>query len=72
VTFVNNDRNIHQIQPNPLHLHTDCPEVNAVGYLVTGQAKASDPLETVRPCGFHDHTNEGDVRFYGTVFVDPR
>jgi hypothetical protein len=25
-----------------------------------------------RPCGFHDHVNEGDARFYGTVFVDPR
>jgi hypothetical protein len=32
----------------------------------------SDAFPVARPCGFHDHVNEGDTRFYGTVFVDPR
>jgi hypothetical protein len=72
VTFLNNDSGPHEIQSNPLHLHTDCPDLNAVGFLVPGQSKSSGPLQTVRACGFHDHTNEGDSRFYGAVFVDPR
>jgi len=72
VTFVNNDTNAHDIQSNPLHLHTDCPELNAVGYVVPGQSRASASLTVVRGCGFHDHVNEGDSRYYGAVFVDPR
>jgi|SRR5581483_3471307 len=72
VLFVNRDAVTHQIQSDPLHLHTDCPELNAVDFLVTGQTGRSDPMEHLRGCGFHDHVNEGDARFYGTVWVDPR
>jgi len=72
VTFVNDDANVHEIQSNPLHLHTDCPELNAVSFLVPGQARSSNPFATAGGCGFHDHTNESDSRFYGTVFVDKR
>jgi hypothetical protein len=72
VTFVNDDARVHDMRSDPLHLQTDCPELNVVGMVVPGQSRASDPLQHVRPCGFHDHVNEGDVRFYGTVFVDPR
>jgi hypothetical protein len=72
VTFVNRDGRIHDIRSNPLHLQIDCPELNAIGTMVTGQSRASDPLEHLRACGFHDHVNDGDTRFYGTVFVDPR
>jgi hypothetical protein len=72
VTFVNNDSNIHEIQSNPLHVHTDCPELNVVSFLVPGQSRSSTPLTVVRGCGFHDHVNESDSRFYGAVFVDPR
>jgi hypothetical protein len=72
VTFVNNDLVNHEIRSDPLHLHTDCPELNAVGYLVPGQSRASDPLRVARACGFHDHTREGDLAFHGTVFIDAR
>jgi hypothetical protein len=72
VAFSNNDVSIHEIQSDPLHLHTDCPELNAVGLLVPGQSRLSNPFTVVRACGFHDHTNEGDARFYGAVFVDSR
>ena len=72
VTFVNNDARVHDMRSDPLHLQTDCPELNAIGTLVTGESRASDPLEHLRVCGFHDHVNDGDARFYGVVFVDPR
>jgi plastocyanin len=72
VTFVNQDSADHEIQSNPLHLHTDCPAMNSVGFIVPGQSRLSDPLPVAKPCGFHDHTREGDAAFYGTVFVDPR
>jgi hypothetical protein len=72
VTFVNDDARVHDMRSNPLHLQTDCPELNAVGTVVPGQSKASDPLQHLRGCGFHDHVDEADTRLYGTVFVDPR
>ena len=72
VTFFNDSAGVHEIQSNPLHLHTDCPELNAVSFIVPGQSRSSDPFRTVRGCGFHDHANEADSRFYGVVFVDPR
>lgn len=72
LTFTNTDTANHEIASNPLHLHTDCPELNAIGFLVPGQSRTTSAPGIVRACGFHDHTNEGDARFYGTVFVDPR
>jgi hypothetical protein len=72
VTFLNQDSTNHEIQSNPLHLHTDCPALNGVGFIVPGQSRTSDPFPVAQPCGFHDHTREGNVAFYGTVFVDPR
>jgi hypothetical protein len=71
VTFVNRDAVNHEIQSDPLHLHTDCPALN-IGVIVPGQSRSSNPLPDVRACGFHDHTREADIAFYGTVFVDPR
>ena len=72
VVFANNDPRVHDIRSDPLHLQTGCPELNALGTLVTEQSRASDALQHVRGCGFHDHVNEGDARYYGTVFVDAR
>jgi len=72
VAFIDAGAAVHEIRSNPLHLHTDCPELNAVGFIVTGQTNVSDPMQHVRGCGFHDHVNEADARFYGTVFVDAR
>jgi hypothetical protein len=71
VTFLNSDVANHEIDSNPLHVHTDCPELN-VGFVVPGESRSSGQLPILRACGFHDHLHEGDSRYYGTVFVDPR
>jgi hypothetical protein len=72
VTFINRDVTGHDIQSNPLHVYTDCPALNSIGFLPPTQSRESAPLPIARACGFHDHVNEGNVRFYGTVFVDAR
>ena len=70
LTFVNGDIEPHDIMSDPFHVHTDCPEINVVGFLTPGQSRTSDPLNTIRTCGFHDHDHEGDERFHGTVSVE--
>jgi hypothetical protein len=67
VTFVNDDARVHDKRSDPLHLQIDWPELNVVGMVVPGQSRASDPLQHVRPCGFHDHVNEGDVLLWHGV-----
>jgi hypothetical protein len=71
VTFINRDVTAHDIQSNPLHVHTDCPALNSVGFLTPGQSRDSGPLQIVRGCGFHDHVNEGNVRFMGPCLWIP-
>ena len=72
LTVVNNDIQAHDIMSDPFHVHTDCPQINVVGFLVPGQSRASDPLNTIRTCGFHDHDFEGDERYHGTVSIEAR
>src|SRR5438552_5181176 len=55
VTFVNNDSRNHEMDSNPHPQHTDCPEINLVGFITPGQTKQTGPLNTVRTCGYHDH-----------------
>src|SRR5262245_34955295 len=55
VTFVNNDSRTHEMNSDPHPVHSDCPEINAVSFLAAGQSKQTDPLNTRRTCGFHDH-----------------
>lgn len=69
IRFVNNDTQSHQILTTPHVLHTDCPALNAIGPLAPGQSGVSDPLTTVRGCGFHDHLRPDDTRFRGQVLV---
>jgi plastocyanin len=72
LTFVNTDNTPHDVLSDPPHVHTDCPEINAAGYLVPGQSRSTDPLNRILACGFHDHTHEGESAFAGKVTVEPR
>src|SRR5437773_76046 len=44
VTFVNNDSQTHDMESDPHPIHTDCPEINQVGFLVAGQSKRTGTL----------------------------
>ena len=69
VTFVNNDSGVHDMSSDPHPLHTDCPEINQVGFLTAGQSRQTGNLNTPRTCGFHDHNRPTDASLLGTIVI---
>ena len=69
VTFVNNDNRSHDVASNPHPEHTDCPEINQVGFLLPGQSRQTGNLNTVRTCGYHDHDQDSNTALQGTITI---
>jgi plastocyanin len=69
VTFINNDQIVHDMTSNPHPEHTDCQELNQVGFLVPGQSRQTGNLNSVRTCGYHDHTNAFNTAMQGTITI---
>jgi plastocyanin len=69
VTFVNNDSQSHNMTSDPHPEHTDCPELNQVGYLTSGQSRQSGNLVTARTCGYHDHDNFTVKSLQGSIVI---
>jgi len=69
VTFVNNDNRSHDMESDPHPEHTDCPEINQVGFLAAGQTKLTGNLNTRRTCGFHDHDQSENRNLQGTIII---
>jgi plastocyanin len=69
VQFVNNDTRSHQMTSNPHPEHTDCPELNAVGFLGANQSRLTGNLNTPRTCGYHDHDLPNNTSLQGTIVV---
>jgi plastocyanin len=69
VTFVNNDSRIHDMESDPHPTHTDCPELNQVGFLSPGQSHQTGVLNTARVCGYHDHEQPDARALQGTVTI---
>ena len=69
VTFVNNDGRTRNVSSDPHPNHTDCPAVNAVGNLATGQSRQTSALTAARTCGFHDHDNPNDANVRGQIII---
>ena len=69
VTFTNSDSVSHEMASNPHPVHTDCPEINSVGFLSPGQSKMTANLNTVRSCGYHDHNRSSDTSLQGTIVI---
>ena len=69
VTFVNNDSRNHDMESNPHPQHTDCPEINLVGFIAPGQTKQTGALNTVRTCGYHDHELSEVGSLQGTITI---
>jgi plastocyanin len=69
VTFVNNDGRSHNMTSDPHPDHTDCTELNQVGFLASGQSRESGNLVTVRTCGFHDHDNPNASSLRGQITI---
>ena len=69
ITFFNNDTRAHEMNSDPHPEHTDCPELNQVGHLESGQQRDSGNLNTARRCGFHDHINDSRAALRGTITI---
>ncbi|MEW6320547.1 MAG: hypothetical protein AB1635_05615 [Acidobacteriota bacterium] len=69
VTFVNNDSRAHDMASDPHPEHTDCPELNQVGFLQPGQQRTSGNLNTVRVCRFHDHNQPSVAGLTGSITI---
>ena len=72
VTFVNNDNRSHDMFSDPHPEHTDCPEINQVGFLNPGQSRQTGNLNTVRTCGYHDHNLSTVESLQGTITIMAR
>jgi len=68
VTFINNDVQPHDIAGGPDPATPDCPEIDAVGFLVPGQSRQTLPLPIARSCDYHDHQNHAPI-FTGRIVI---
>jgi plastocyanin len=69
VLFVNNDSRRHDMTSDPHPDHEDCPSLNQVGVLTTGQSRESGNLNVARTCGYHDHDNPDNTNVQGRIIV---
>ncbi len=69
VTFVNNSGGVRDMASNPHPEHTDCIEINQVGFLTNGQSRETGNLNAVRTCSYHDHGADGDSRWRGSIVI---
>lgn len=69
VTMVNNHNRPHDMNSDPHPEHTQCPELNQIGFLNPGQSRTSGNLNTARTCGFHDHNEDQNPNLQGRVII---
>jgi len=70
VTFVNNDNQPHMINSDPHPDHTDCPEINQVGFLNPGESRQTGNMISNRSvCGFHDHLQPTVAVLQGSITI---
>ena len=49
--------------------HGDCPEIDQVGHLTSGQSRQTGNLNTPRTCGYHDHLQSSSTALKGTITI---
>ena len=69
VTFVNSDGSVHEMFSDPHPEHTDCPELETVGFLSPGQSHETKNFVTARTCGFHDHDDFSQQNLQGSIVI---
>lgn len=71
VTVTNNDSRAHEFSSDPHPEHTECPELNQVGFIQPNQTKESGNFVAARTCGFHDHNQPSNTSLQGRVTITP-
>ena len=69
ITMVNNHNQPHDMSSDPHPEHTQCPEINQIGFLTAGQSRTSGNFNTVRTCGFHDHNLPDNTGLQGRIII---
>lgn len=69
VLFINNHSQRHNITSDQHPDHLDCPEINQVGLLSTGQRRETGNLVAVRTCGIHDHDDPDNRNLWARIVV---
>jgi plastocyanin len=69
VRFVNNDAFSHSIVSDPHPDNNECPEINQVGFLQTGQTRETGNFVEAHICGFHDYTTPFVTEWQGTITI---
>jgi plastocyanin len=69
VTIVNNHNQAHDMSSDPHPEHTQCPEINQIGFLTAGQSRTSGNFNTARTCGFHDHNLPDNTGLHGRIVI---
>ncbi len=69
VLFINSDNRQHEMTSDPHPEHTDCQELNQVGFINPGQQKETGNLNTIRTCRYHDHNDPTNTRFQGRIVI---
>jgi plastocyanin len=69
VTFINNDNTNHDMNSDPHPEHTQCTEINNVGFLNPGQSRQTSAMRAARTCGFHDHNQPSVSSLQGSIIV---
>jgi plastocyanin len=69
VTILNSDSRTHEMDSDPHPEHTDCPELNQIGFLNPGQSRQSGNLNIARKCGMHDHASPDTASLKATITI---
>ena len=69
VTILNSDSRNHMMNSDPHPEHTDCPELNQIGFLNPTQSRQSGNLNTARKCGIHDHDSPDTAALKATITI---
>jgi hypothetical protein len=69
ITVLNSDSIDHQMNSDPHPEHTDCPELNQIGFLNPGQSRQSGNLNIARMCGMHDHLAPDTASLKATITI---
>lgn len=69
VTFTNNDTRNHDMESDPHPEHTDCPAIGQAGFITPGQSRQTGNLNVVRTCGYHDHNDDQNPAWKGSIVI---
>ena len=69
MTFTNSSSRNHEMNSDPHPTHEDCPPLNDVGFIASGQSRTSGNLNVVRTCIFHAHDDPGNTGLQGRITI---